>query len=93
VAGVAAPKSDERDLIRRYVRGDGVNVTDHLFAKALFLRSHPGWSPADYDSAEQDVIDIIDALDLAAAQRTREANLQQQREAAAAAHRARIGAN
>jgi hypothetical protein len=38
----APPFRDERDRIRRWVRGESIALGDHQLAKAFFLREHPG---------------------------------------------------
>lgn len=88
----APPKSDDAALIREYFRSSkGVTIDDPLVAKAIFLRKHPGWNSDDYDAAEQDLIDIMQALDNESARRSNERALQAHREAEAAAYRASLG--
>ena len=35
---------------------------DPVLADALFLYTHPSWSPSDLESGDQDLVDLLDAL-------------------------------
>lgn len=89
---VAPPKTDDAaPVIRAYLSGGkGVHLTDPTLTKAIFLRKHPGWSPDDYDNADQDLIDLMFAIDNEAARRSNERALQAHREQEAAAYRASL---
>lgn len=52
----------------------------------MFLRKYH-WTPREYDEADQDTVDLINALDNAQAQRTNEQHAQAAREARIAAIR------
>ena len=76
---------DERKLIRRFLTGSEVYITDPKMSDAIFLHQHPTWSAADLDATDQDLIDILSALDAEGAKIAR----RQQAKADAAAHRSR----
>jgi hypothetical protein len=87
----SAPEKDERALIRKYIRGRPVHVTDQTMADALFLHTHPEWSQRDLDEADQDIVDLLSAIQYEGARRSSENGLQAAREQMNASHRARIG--
>lgn len=64
--GPARPKRHDR-AIRRLAAGLSVEVTDPALRTALFLRSHPAWTPDDLERADPDLIDLLRALDAAVA--------------------------
>ena len=66
-------------------------MTDHTLLDALFLTAHPTWSQRDLDEADQDIVDLLSAIQHESAQHSRQQDQQARMEAAAASHRARIG--
>lgn len=60
-------------------------------ADALFLHSHPSWSQRDLDTADQDLIDLLGAIQYEAAKASQKQSLQAAREGRAASARARMG--
>lgn len=39
-----------------------MKVTDPALRTALFLHAHPGWSPADLERADPDVIGLMESI-------------------------------
>ena len=66
-------------------------MTDHTLSDALFLTAHPTWSQRDLDEADQDIVDLLSAIQHESAEHAQQVSYQAQRESAAASHRARIG--
>jgi len=59
---------------------------------ALFLAAHPSWSHRDLMEADQDIIDLLAAIQYEGAMHSQREAQQHEREAAAANHRARLRA-
>ena len=71
MAGTAAPPfSADTSLISRYLSGGVVTASDPVMADALWLYAHPAWSQRDLDETDQDILDLMAAIDLAAAKRS-----------------------
>lgn len=39
-----------------------MKVTDPALRTALFLHKHPGWSPADLERADPDVVRLMESI-------------------------------
>ncbi len=56
---------------------------------ALFLHTHKSWSPSELADADQDLLDILDAIQFEGAQAATKANALAESKARAAARRSR----
>jgi hypothetical protein len=65
-------------------------VTDHRLGDAFFLSAHPSWSQHDLDTAEQDIVDYLSAIQHEQARHSQQERLQSQREQWAARNRVRV---
>jgi hypothetical protein len=39
-----------------------VRVTDPLLRAAIFLHDHPGWTPADLERADPDLVGLMESI-------------------------------
>lgn len=65
-------------------------MTDHRLGDAFFLSAHPSWSQRDLDTAEQDIVDYLSAIQLESARHSQQQRLQASREQWAARNRAKV---
>jgi hypothetical protein len=66
-------------------------VTDFTMSDAIFLSLRPSWSQADLDSADQDIVDLLSAIDYERSVQSQEADMRAAIDSRDTAQRSRLG--
>jgi hypothetical protein len=66
-------------------------VTDFTMSDAIFLSLRPSWSQADLDSADQDIVDLLSAIDYERSVQSQEAEMRAAIDSRDTAQRSRLG--
>jgi hypothetical protein len=66
-------------------------VTDFTMSDAIFLSLRPSWSQTDLDSADQDIVDLLSAIDYERSVQSQEADMRAAIDSRDTAQRSRLG--